>query len=291
MVLAKTLAQAAELSGIGLHSGQHTTIRLCPAAAGTGLRFVRADLPGRPGVAAMDFNGVSAPFRSVLKKSAAEVHTVEHVLSALAGLGITDCAIETTGLEMPGMDGSAADFVAAIQRAGVRTLDAVVDALALSEPVEVSDGMATIAALPHAGGLKITYTLDYPGHPLAQGKLVLDVTPETYAADVARARTFAIRKDADAMRAAGLGKGANYENTVVVDGDRALETTLRFKDEPVRHKVLDLIGDLCLLGRPLHAHIVASCSGHKANHALVMRLREIGAGAVREAAVLGATQR
>ena len=281
---ARTLRQPAMLSGIGLHSGQRTTVRMCPAAAGTGIVFIRTDLSGRPAVSAQDFEGVSAPFRTAIKRGEAEVHTVEHILSALAGLGISDCRIEIDGPEVPGLDGSARDFVAAIQQAGVLALPgAPLRPLVLREPVHVEEGGARISALPYDGGLKISYRLDYPGHPLAQGSYEIEVSDEKYAKEIAPARTFVLKKDADAMRAAGLGKGADYQNTVVVDGVRALETTLRFDDEPVRHKILDLLGDLLLLGRPLQAHIVASCSGHKLNQALVRRLRELDAGAPAQA--------
>jgi len=274
-VPAGTLRQPAALSGVGLHSGARVAIRLCPAPAGTGILFARTDLAGRPTVSAQDFEGISAPFRTAVKKGAAEVHTVEHLFSALFSLGITDCVIEIDGLEVPGMDGSAREFVAAIQQAGIQLLNGTqVEPLVVRVPVQLEEGQARIAALPHPSGLKITYKLDYPGQPLAQGSHELELNADSYASEIAPARTFVLKKDADAMRAAGLGKGADYQNTVVIEGAHALETALRFDNEPVRHKILDLLGDLCLLGRPLRAHIVASCSGHKINRALVVRLRE-----------------
>ena len=264
------------MSGVGLHSGLRATVRLCPAPLGTGILFVRTDLAGRPSLSVRDGDGISAPFRTALRNGAAEVHTVEHLLSALCGLGITECVIEIDGLEVPGMDGSAREFVAAIRQAGIQPLaGAGIQPLAVREPVQLVDGGATITALPYAHGLKISYTLDYPGQPLAQGRYELELNEELYAKEIAPARTFVLKKDAEALRAAGLGKGADYQNTVVVEGARALETALRFDNEPVRHKILDLLGDLCLLGCPLRAHIVASCSGHKINRALVLRLREL----------------
>jgi len=274
---AKTLRQPASLSGIGLHSGARVTVRLCPAPAGTGILFARTDLAGRPTVSARDFESVSAPFRTALKNGAVEVHTVEHILSALFSLGITDCLIEIDGLEVPGMDGSACEFVAAIQQAGIEALKGSgVEPLVVQAPVQLEEGKARIAALPYPGGLKISYKLHYPGEPLAQGCYELELSEDSYAREIAPARTFVPRKEVEAMRAAGLGKGADYQNTVVIEGASAIETALRFADEPVRHKILDLLGDLCLLGRPVHAHIVASCSGHKINRALVMRLRSAG---------------
>jgi len=272
-IAAKTLAQPAVLSGVGLHSGKQTTLKILPAGAGNGIVFVRTDLPGKPRVSVQKFDHNAAPFRTVIKDGAAEVHTVEHVLSALAALGVSDCNIEIDGLEVPGMDGSAQDFAAAIRNAGVKELGgAQIDAIVVTEPVSLEEGIAKISALPHAGGLKVSYTLHYPGHTLAQGTYELEITESSYLKEIAPARTFAVKNEAEKMRAAGLGKGANMQNTVIIDGDKALETALRFDNEPVRHKILDLIGDLYVLGRPVHAHIVAHCSGHRTNRALAMKL-------------------
>lgn len=274
-VTAKTLARPASLTGAGLHSGQFVTLRLLPALPHSGVVFRRVDLAGSPAVSAREFDHHAAPFRTVIKNGPAEVHTVEHVLSALAGLGITDCAIEIDGLEVPGMDGSAGVFADAILDAGIAEDGGhSVQVLVVASNIEVADGGARIQAFPHAGGLKVTYTLHYPGHALAQGTFEIDLTPENFMKEIAPARTFAVKKDAEAMRAAGLGKGANLQNTVVIDGDKAIETALRFENEPVRHKILDLIGDLYVLERPVHAHIVASCSGHRTNRLLAQRLNE-----------------
>jgi len=216
----------------------------------------------------------AAPFRTVIKNGPAEVHTVEHILSALAGLGITDCIIELNGIEVPGMDGSARDFVDAIQKAGIEKLNASVPALVVSREVNVEEGIAKISAKPRKGGMKVDYTLHYPDNPLAQGTYSIEITSDSFMKEIASARTFAIKKDAEQMRAAGLGKGATLQNTVVIDGDKAIETTLRFPNEPVRHKILDLLGDLYILGRPVHAHIVAHCSGHRTNRSLAMLLQK-----------------
>jgi len=271
----RTLRQCATLSGEGLHSGRNTTVRIGPAKAGNGIRFVRTDLPGRPVVSIQDVDRNSPPFRTVIKRQAAEVHTIEHLLSALAGLGITDCEIEIDGLEVPGADGSALPFVEAIYSAGIVNLESPNTPLVVREPLCVEDGSAKIQALPHAGEFKISYTLHYPGHTLAQGSYEIVLSEESYLREIAPARTFAIKKDAEAMRAAGLGRGANFQNTCIIDGDQVLETTLRFKDEPVRHKILDLIGDLYVLRRPIHAHIIATCSGHRTNAMLAAKLAEL----------------
>jgi UDP-3-O-acyl N-acetylglucosamine deacetylase len=273
---ARTIAQPASLTGLGLHTGRRTTVRLLPEFSGRGVRFVRTDLPGQPAVAAGDLDRAAPPFRTALKNGAAEVHTVEHLLAAFAGMNVTDCTVEIDGLEVPGMDGSALPFAVAIRDAGCAAVPGRrVAPLVLAQIVSVEEQHARIEARPHAGGLKITYQLDYPGHALAQGTLSFELTEEAFVRDIAPARTFVLRKDAEAMRAAGLGKGADCQNTVVIDGNQAIDTALRFPNEPVRHKILDLLGDLYILGRPLHAEIVARCSGHRANRLLALRLLEV----------------
>jgi UDP-3-O-acyl N-acetylglucosamine deacetylase len=270
---ARTLRSEAVLTGIGLHTGQTVTVRLQPAEAGSGLRFVRCDLTDKPAVSVQDVDPHSAPFRMALKKDKAEVHTVEHLLAALSGSGVTDCLIEIDGQEVPGMDGSALPFAEALQKVGLVSSGKQTVALAVDQPVSIGDGAASMTVLPRAESLTINYTLHYPGNALAQGNFEIALTPESFLSEIAPARTFVMKADVDAMRAAGLGKGATLQNTVVVDGDKVVETTLRFPNEPVRHKILDLIGDLYTLGMPLRGEIVAKCTGHRQNRQLVARLR------------------
>ena len=277
MLNARTLKSPATLAGSGLHSGRHTTLRLCPAPGGSGIVFVRTDLSGRPQVSARQVDKDAPAFRTALKNGAAEVHTVEHLFSALAALSISDCIIEIDGLEVPGLDGSAKEFADAILAAGVAELGSgMIEPLVIKEPITIQDGIARITALPGEGKLSISYKLHYPEHPLAQGQFDFELEEGSFLRDIAPARTFAIKKDAEAMRAAGLGKGANFQNTVVIDGDKALETALRFPNEPVRHKILDLIGDLYVLGRPVYGRIEAMCSGHKTNRMLAMKILTAG---------------
>ena len=272
---AQTLKREVCLRGVGLHSGREANLRLSPALAATGIIFVRTDLPGCPALSATDVDPQAPPFRMTLKKGAAEIQTVEHLLASLSGLRITDCKIELDGLEVPGLDGSALPFVTALREAGTASLGASAPALTVDEPLAIEDSGASISVQPYPDALKISYTLHYPGHPLAQGFFTCEITEEVFIKELAPARTFAIKKDAEAMRAAGLGRGANLQNTVVIDGTQVLETTLRFKDEPVRHKVLDLIGDLYTLGCPLHGHVIAKCSGHRHNRLLAGKLRTL----------------
>jgi len=274
-VQATTLKKSVELSGAGLHSGQVVRLVLNPERDGHGIRFVRTDLPGSSMIQSCDVDRNCPPFRTALKNGTAEVHTVEHVFSALAALGVTDCLIEADGPEIPGMDGSALHFVEAIQSVGLEAMqNRVVEPVVVREKIVIQDGPASLEALPNAGGLRITYTLDYPGHSLAQGNYDFVLSEQAYRSEIAPARTFAIRPEAEKMRAAGFGKGANTQNTVIVDGEKAVDTQLRFPNEPVRHKILDLIGDLYVLGRPLHAHLIARFSGHRTNRMLALALMD-----------------
>lgn len=273
---ARTLAKIAELSGIGLHSGAFVRVRIKPEHEGRGIRFVRVDLPGSPPISSRDIDLHCPPFRTGLKNGKAEVHTVEHLMSALAGLGVSDAEIEIDGAELPGLDGSARGYVEALLEAhvvdsGARDIRPIV----VDRVLRVEDGPASLEALPFENGLKISYALHYPGHALAQGRFEFEFSAENYLREIAPARTFAIKPEAEKMLALGFGKGANTENTVVVDGDRAIGTELRFADEPVRHKILDLIGDLYVTGRPLHAHLIGKFSGHKANRAMALKLLEL----------------
>jgi UDP-3-O-[3-hydroxymyristoyl] N-acetylglucosamine deacetylase len=276
---ARTISRETSLEGVGIHSGVKVRLRLRPAPPGAGVSFVRSDLPGAPRLTLKDFCLTGQAFRSTLKSAAAEVYTIEHLLSALNGLGLTDLEAALDGPEPPGLDGSALPFAAALRSAGlVEAAGQGLDAVAPQESVTVQEGFARITLEPWTEGLRITYLLDYPGEPLAQGTLSLVVTPDGYLRELAPARTFCLYREAQALLAAGFGKGAGTHNTVVLDGGRVLGQTLRFPDEPVRHKICDLLGDLYLLGRPLRGHVRAERSGHRLNHLLVQRLaREFGA--------------
>ena len=273
---ARTIARIAELSGRGLHSGAAVRVRIKPGQEGCGIRFVRVDQPGSEPISSRDIDQHCAPFRTGLKKGTAEVHTVEHLLSALAGVGVSDVEIEIDGAELPGLDGSAREYAAALLEAGVvahgtREIQAIV----VDRALRVEDGPASLEALPYEGGLKISYTLHYPGHALAQGRFEFEFSAENYLREIAPARTFAIKPEAQKMLEMGFGKGANTDNTVVIDGGRAIGTELRFADEPVRHKILDMIGDLYVTGRPLRAQLIGKFSGHKANRAMALKLLEL----------------
>ncbi len=270
----RTIARAASSAGVGLHTGEKAEVRFLPAAPGTGIVFVRTDLPGRPRIAAVAANRVAQPRRTALSQGDVEIHTVEHLISAAVGIGIDDLEVELAGPEAPGFDGSAQEYVRILREAGLRDLDAPRREVVVTEPVSVEGrNDSSLVALPYAGGFKITYTLDYPVRSLTNVTVELDVTEDSYAEAVAPARTFCLKQEAELLLAFGMGAGATLDNTLVFDDDGPVNgVALRFPDEAARHKVLDLIGDLALLGSRLRAHVVAKKSGHELNLALVQAL-------------------
>jgi UDP-3-O-[3-hydroxymyristoyl] N-acetylglucosamine deacetylase/3-hydroxyacyl-[acyl-carrier-protein] dehydratase len=273
----RTIATQATLTGIGLHSGAPCTVVFRPAPPDTGRVFVRTDLPGRPAIASHPDRLCQRQRRTAMVASIngqeVEVHTVEHCLAACQGLGIDNLVIEMDAVEMPGMDGSARDFVEAFLAAGLVEQPVARRAFTVTEPVAVGDGRTSIIALPYANGLKITYTLDDHGGALGGPQVVeVELGAEAFRGQIAAARTFCMAKEVEMLRAAGLGKGATTDNTCVYDGTTVIGTELRFRDEAARHKVLDLIGDLAHAARALNTHIVAVRSGHRENMLLVQEL-------------------
>jgi len=272
----RTLARKAELSGVGLHTGAGVTLRLLPAPPGTGLVFRRVDLPGKPEIPALIEYMHNQPRRSSLRNGAAEVHTTEHLLASLAAAGIDNLVCELNGPEVPGMDGSSRLFSDAVDEAGIKEQKEECAVHTVRESIHVNDqsgGDWAIVALPRKAGLRLSYTLGYDEPRELHQTLTFDLTEEGFREQIAPARTFVTSAEVQALREAGLGQGANQDNTLVISEDPDEDAkSLRFPDEYVRHKVLDLVGDLRLLGRGLNAHIVAHKTGHAANRALVEKL-------------------
>lgn len=269
----QTLRTAVEFKGVGLHSGENTTARVLPAGVGDGIEFVRADLSDAPSVPAHIRYQSHKDRRTRLLRDGAEVETIEHFLAACRGMGIDNLRVELSGGEFPGADGSALPFLEAMQQAGTVEQKGDAKFLKIDEPVFIRDGEATLVALPTDKPLltlQYVATFDEPG--VTNGSIQLDVTPETFEKEIAPARTFCLASEVEALQAMGLGKGATRENTVVL-GDP--DTVQRMADEPVRHKMLDLLGDLSLLGADLQAHVIATRSGHKTNAMLVERLVDL----------------
>lgn len=258
--------------GIGLHSGLPVTMTFLPAPAGQGIIFRRIDLPGAPEIPASPDRVTDTYHATTLELGPAKVFTVEHVLSALYAMQIDNCTIELNMPEPPVGDGSARTFVDMICEAGIEEQDASIGILELPHSVAAYEDKKFIAALPY-DGLRITYTSINP-HPML-GTQVLDVVvdPKTYDAEIASARTIGFTWELDALRKMGLAKGGTTENAIVYSETGCL-SKLRWDDELVRHKTLDILGDISLVG-PLHAHIIAVMGSHKLNGELSGKLLEI----------------
>jgi len=274
----RTLKAPVEFRGTGLHSGKEVKVVVRPAEAGTGVAFVRVDLDEHPVVRAVGANMKARQRRTCLQDGKAEVYTCEHLLAALFALGVDNCSVEIDGEEVPGLDGAATEFFRALRDAGSVELRATRPIWAVKHPIYVRDGAASLVALPGSGKLTIEYHLDYQARNDggAGARQIADfaLSPESFEREIAPARTFVFAHEVEALRAAGLGKGATAQNTLVLGPDGPQANALRWDDELARHKILDLVGDLANAGVDLDAHIIATRSGHGLNMALVQRIQE-----------------
>ena len=264
----KTITADVGITGIGLHSGIYTQLELHPAPAGSGITFVRSDLNGLR-IPALQASTTALDYATTVGKDDVSVGTVEHVLSALVACGITDVDIHIDGPEVPIVDGSALPFMHLIDAAGVRPLGATVPALRITEPIEVVDGDKSIRITP-SNRLVIKYRIDFEHATIGRESFHFDFEHDNFLRKIAPARTFGFMRDVEKLRAAGLARGGSVENCIVLDDSGVVNGPLRFKDEFVRHKILDLIGDLALVGRP----IVGEITAHRAGHALHSRFVE-----------------
>jgi UDP-3-O-[3-hydroxymyristoyl] N-acetylglucosamine deacetylase/3-hydroxyacyl-[acyl-carrier-protein] dehydratase len=259
------------LQGIGLHLGKECTLTFHPAPSGSGIIFRRTDLPTKPTVHARADLAVLTERHTQLGADPAAVHTVEHVLAAVAGLEIDDIRIDLDAAEPPILDGSARPFHDALLSAGVVDVAGEVEYLRLRAPLTVRDGSSTYTVEP-SESLSLEVTIDFP-HPLiGRQSCQLPVTPSTFATDLAGARTFGFLREADALRAKGLIQGVSTANTVVLDDDGPVDTKLRWDDEFVRHKTMDFVGDLALAGKRVRARIVADRPSHRGTVTLVREM-------------------
>jgi UDP-3-O-[3-hydroxymyristoyl] N-acetylglucosamine deacetylase/3-hydroxyacyl-[acyl-carrier-protein] dehydratase len=268
-----TLRTPVEVAGVGLHTGEETRVRVAPAPPDHGIEFVRTDIEDAPSVPALIGNQSPKDRRTRLVRDRVEVETVEHFLAACKGLGVDNLRVEMSASEFPGVDGSAMPFVELLESGGLVEQKPEAKVFRLEEPVFVRDGNATLVALPtEKEVLTLQYVASFEEPGVESGSYQFDIDPETFKTEIASARTFCLASEVEGLQAAGLGKGATRENTVVL-GDP--DTTLRMAGEPVRHKMLDLVGDLSLLGSDLIAHVIATRSGHATNAELVRRLLAI----------------
>ena len=272
----KTIASATSLTGRGLFTGEPVTLTFKPAPVGHGIVFVRTDLSRPVRIPALVQHVTKRSRRTAIRNGADSVETIEHVMAALHGLSIDNCEIEIHGGECPGVDGSSLPFVELLAGVGVVEQPAEKQILRISNPIEVRDGSATLIASPPNGDeFQIFYDLDYGNIEPIRQQLFSYVLNGEFTKSIAPARTFCTKVEADMLRARGLGTHLQPGDILVLDTTGPIGTELRFPNEPVRHKVLDLIGDLYLLGCTIQGKIVAYKSGHSLNHALVRKLTQM----------------
>jgi len=274
MLKQRTVKSLIRATGVGLHSGAKVTMTLRPAAPDTGIVFRRVDLPAPVDLRADPFMVGDTRLASCLERDGARIGTVEHLMSALAGLGIDNCYVDVDAPELPIMDGSAATFVFLIQSAGIEQQNAPKKFVRVRKPVEVKDGDKWARLDPYEG-FRLTFSIVFQ-HPVMQKSgtsVTVDFADDAYVKDVARARTFGFMQDVETMQSMGLALGGSLDNAIVMDEYRVLnQDGLRLPDEFVRHKVLDAVGDLYLLGHPLLAAFSAHKSGHALNNLLLRAL-------------------
>ncbi len=271
MIWQKTLAQPLNFSGIGLHSGRRVEVTLYPAAANQGLRFVRTDLPDRPQIRAHYSRVVDTTRATSLGENGTTLATVEHLLAALGGLGVDNALIEVEGPELPIMDGSAAPFARLIAAAGLRALNWPRAYLMVRETVELRQGDQWMRVRP--GVPRITYTIDFD-HPLIRRQqYTVPLRPESFQSEIASARTFGFLEEVQYLQSRGLALGGSLDNAVVLDNQHVLNPGgLRFPEECVRHKILDAVGDLTLLGMPLLGHLEVGRGSHELHYGFLQLL-------------------
>jgi UDP-3-O-[3-hydroxymyristoyl] N-acetylglucosamine deacetylase len=266
----RTLRRQVSCAGIGLHSGNKVTLALKPAPANSGIRFRRTDL-GNLEIQANVANLAGMHYATGLAQNEGSVETVEHLLAALVSLGVDNVVVELNYPEVPIMDGSAAPFVYLIQEAGVRSLGVPKRAIRVLQPIELTRGDKRIALYP-CDHFKISYSISFD-HPLLRHQArTLSVSEESFVEEIAPARTFGFLKEVELLRQHGLALGGSLENAIVIGETGVLNNQLRFEDEFVRHKILDAIGDLALIGHPVIGHLVAHRGGHALHTAFAAKL-------------------
>ncbi|MBD3267328.1 UDP-3-O-[3-hydroxymyristoyl] N-acetylglucosamine deacetylase [bacterium] len=269
----KTIAAEASISGVGLHTGQEATITFKPAEANTGIRFVRTDIPDHPVIEVKAENASleDSLYLTALGKGDLQVQTVEHVLAACTGLGIDNLVLELNSSEPPICDGSASPFVNAILEKGIVTMDQPKTFIEVKEPVWLFENGLELAIIP-SNSFEVTYKIDYDHPAVGIRSASFLITEDVFKEKIAPARTFCFFKDVEKLKTEGKIRGGSLENAIVINDEGFMNDELRFQDEIVRHKILDVIGDLTLLGGPVKGHIIAVRSGHAFNIRFVQKI-------------------
>lgn len=270
----RTLMNEVGCTGIGLHTGEKVKINLRPAPANSGIKFVRTDLKGRPEVEVRFDNVFDTTLATTIGTNGCKVSTIEHLMAAFFGLGIDNAIVELDGPEVPIMDGSAAPFVFLIKSGDIREQKSPKQFIVIKKPFKVDDGNRSVCIYP-SKELKITYMIDFQ-HPLLRNQeYELTFSGRDFVREISTARTFGFMKDVETLKKNGLARGGSLDNAVVIDDFRIInEDGLRFDDEFVRHKILDFIGDISIVGSPIIGHFVVKKSGHFLNQQMLKKLME-----------------
>ncbi|GAB7024679.1 UDP-3-O-acyl-N-acetylglucosamine deacetylase [Salidesulfovibrio brasiliensis] len=286
-MLQTTIRETVRCTGVGLHSGKQVSMALCPASEDTGIIFAIRNGSGNAFLTPNPSLVVDTGLATTLGNGTETVATVEHLLAAIRGMGIDNIRIEVEGHELPIMDGSAASFVYLLKQAGVRKQSRARTVLAIKKPVSFEQDGKSIKATPH-DGFSVDYTIDF-SHPLIGRQTVsMEITPEVFAKHLSKARTFGFLKEVEYLHANGLALGGSLDNAVVLDEYGVLNAEgLRFDDEFVRHKILDFVGDMAIMGLPLQGHFEVFASGHALNNEFLRHL-EVNADLYLEKVVLKA---
>ena len=274
MLKQRTLKNVIRATGVGLHTGHKVALTLRPAAPNTGIVFCRSDLPGNPEIRAYALNVTDTRLSTTIEENGAKVATVEHLMSAFAGMGIDNAYVDVSAAEVPIMDGSAGPFVFLLQSAGVQEQPVAKKYIRIKKTVMVENGDKWAKIEPFNGySIAFTIAFDHPVIGATNPSVTVDFAQTSYAKEVARARTFGMTSEVEWMRSQGLGMGGSLDNAIVIDDFRVLnQDGLRYEDEFVKHKILDAVGDMYLLGHPLIGAVSAFKSGHALNNQLLRAL-------------------
>lgn len=267
----RTIAKSVSCSGVGLHSGKKVNLTIKPAPINHGIKFIRTDLPYSPGVSAHFNMVVDTSLATVLGYDGFIVSTIEHLMASLAGLSIDNAIIELDAYEVPIMDGSAKPFASLIRAAGIKEQISPKHFFVVKEPVELKKGRRSVGVYP-ASSFKITCTISYDHSVIKTQSYSMDVSDQIFEREICRARTFGFLHEVKHLKRYGFARGGSLNNAIVIDRTKIVNSDgLRYKDEFVRHKILDCIGDFSLLGMPILGHIVLNMSGHSFNHAFLKK--------------------
>jgi len=270
----RTIGREVRSSGKGLQCGSDAEIVCKPAPASSGIVFTRTDLPSAPSFKIGEtFTEKGSDRRSTIGTGGASVETVEHFLAAMWALGIDNLAAEINGAELPAMDGSALGFIEMLKKAGICQQEELRKVIRVEETLTVEENSASITISP-SEVFSVSYLIDYDCRSIGREEFTIELDEKSFEKEIAPARTFCLKKEVQILLKAGLGQGATLENTLVMDENGPVGTSLRFPNEPVRHKILDLVGDLYLLGIPIIGKVTAKRSGHKLNAMLVKKIYE-----------------